>query len=103
MIAALFSMLSFLNVVVGGDMARSSGFERAFTGKTLRVELLHTGNAFADSFEVTRMAMEPVWSGPRTDGVEALERREGPGDPTRFKTRGSVSRRHWFPPPCLIN
>ena len=52
--------------------SESGDFESAFTGRCLRIDLLHRGNASSDSYTVARVSEEPLWSGPRTDAVDDL-------------------------------
>ncbi|MAB88261.1 MAG: peptidase M64 [Planctomycetes bacterium] len=53
-------------------LSPGSGFEEHFTGGTLRVDLLHRGNAHGASFSVARVVSEVAWSGPRHTGVGPL-------------------------------
>lgn len=66
--------LALLAVVLtlGATPESPPSFESAFTGKGLRVDLLHVGNAYGESFIVPRISAEPLWSGPRTDAVDQL-------------------------------
>ena len=56
-----------------GVLGAAEGFDDRFTGGTLRVDLLHRGNAFSESFTVSRVVEEVAWSGPRYLGEDPLD------------------------------
>ncbi|NRA94749.1 MAG: peptidase M64 [Planctomycetes bacterium] len=65
MSAALLALLAL-------TASSGSAFDDHFTGGTLRIDLLHRGNASGASFSVARTVAEVGWSGPRHAGLDPL-------------------------------
>lgn len=66
-------MSAVLLVVLALSGSTVSEFDEHFTGGTLRIDLLHRGNAYGETFRVCRVVAEVAWSGPRHDGVDPLD------------------------------
>ena len=61
-----FRWLAALLAILAAAAPGVAGFDDDFTGRTLRIDYVHTGTAAEEHFAVAGMRVEGPWPGSRT-------------------------------------
>ena len=63
----------FFVIVLLSCFTAKASFSDWFTGKTLRVDYIHSGDSKSENYAVSLVKMEPYWGGSKTNLVDTLK------------------------------